>query len=142
MLSPLTARDAPGPRPPAPDRSDDPCDIAIRYGLDLARKAASPGCRRLLGYEPDEWISLSVADTAYLDEAGAEWLRALRAVASGAAERGSAIYRLCHKTKHWVWVEETLRPERDAEGRVTLEESGDDVITKISRPYLDWMVTD
>jgi hypothetical protein len=34
------------------------------------------------------------------------------------------------------------RPDRDGEGRVTLEENSLDIIVKISRPYLQFSITD
>jgi hypothetical protein len=51
-------------------------------------------------------------------------------------------FRDCPYIKVDVEFDPVGRPERDAEGRVTLEESDADVITKISRPYLDWVVLD
>ena len=52
------------------------------------------------------------------------------------------VYRECLYIKVDVEFEPVGRPARDADGRVTLVESKDDVIRKISKPYLDWMVID
>src|SRR3954447_18751781 len=93
--------------------------VVVRTSLDLKREAVSPACKRLLGCEPEEWAGRAVSDTIHLDEARAELLRSLRGVASGDLERGAAIYRLRDKRKHWVWVEETFQPARDADGRIT-----------------------
>jgi hypothetical protein len=52
------------------------------------------------------------------------------------------VYRGCPYMKVDVEFEPVGRPARDGEGRVTLEEAGEDVIKKISKPYLDWSVLD
>jgi hypothetical protein len=41
-----------------------------------------------------------------------------------------------------VEFEPVGRPARDGAGRVTLKEAEEDVIKKISKPYLDWSVID
>jgi hypothetical protein len=56
--------------------------------------------------------------------------------------RRTYVYRECPYFKVDVEFEPVGRPARDAEGRVTLEESDADVIKSISRPYLDWSITD
>ncbi|HUK91220.1 MAG TPA: hypothetical protein VLZ81_12515 [Blastocatellia bacterium] len=52
------------------------------------------------------------------------------------------VHQQCPLIKVDVEFAAVGRPERDAEGRVTVIESGDDVIVKISRPYLAWPVDD
>ncbi|HZS47761.1 MAG TPA: hypothetical protein VFC63_22015 [Blastocatellia bacterium] len=52
------------------------------------------------------------------------------------------VYKQCRYIKVDVEFHAVGRPDRDAEGRVTLVESEADVITKISKPYLDWSVAD
>jgi hypothetical protein len=52
------------------------------------------------------------------------------------------VYRGCPYMKVNVEFEPVGRPARDGEGRVTLKEAGEDVIKKISKPYLDWSVLD
>ena len=98
--------------------ADSISDIVVLNSLDLVRAYVSPAGRRLIGYEPEEWVGRPVSDAIYLDEASAAYLESLRAVAAGDLERGSAVYRLRHRTKHWVWVEETFQPVRDAGGRI------------------------
>ena len=41
-----------------------------------------------------------------------------------------------------VEFEPVGRPAHDAEGRVTLVESDEDLITQLSKPYLAWIVAD
>ncbi|SRR6266496_2951263 len=48
------------------------------------------------------------------------------------------VYRECAYIKVDVEFEPVGRPARDAEGRVTHVEANEDVIKKISKPYLDW----
>jgi hypothetical protein len=52
------------------------------------------------------------------------------------------VYRECPYIKVDVEFEAVGRPARDAEGRVTLAEGGRDIIVKISKPYLEWSVSD
>ena len=52
------------------------------------------------------------------------------------------VYRECPYIKVDVEFEAVGRPARDADGRVTLVEANEDVITKISKPYLEWMTLD
>ena len=48
------------------------------------------------------------------------------------------VYRGCPYIKVDVEFEPVRRPARDAEGRVTLIEATDDVIKRMSKPYLEW----
>jgi hypothetical protein len=52
------------------------------------------------------------------------------------------VYRECSYIKVDVEFQPVGRPARDTDGRVTLVEANGDVIKKISKPYLDWMVLD
>lgn len=52
------------------------------------------------------------------------------------------VYRECPYIKVDVEFEPVGRPARDTDGRVTLVEADEDVISKISKPYLEWMVID
>jgi hypothetical protein len=52
------------------------------------------------------------------------------------------VYRECPYIKVDVEFEPVGRPASDADGRVTLIEANEDVIKKISKPYLDWSVID
>ena len=54
----------------------------------------------------------------------------------------SYVYRDCSYIKVDVEFEAVGRPARDADGRVTPVEANEDVIKKISKPYLEWMVID
>ncbi len=56
--------------------------------------------------------------------------------------RRTYVYRECQYIKVDVEFEPVGRPARDAEGRVTLVEANEDVIKKISRPYLEWGILD
>ena len=56
--------------------------------------------------------------------------------------RRTYVYRRCPTIKVDVEFEAVGRPSRDAEGRVTTIESDQDVITKMSRPYLARQVID
>jgi hypothetical protein len=52
------------------------------------------------------------------------------------------VSRDCAYVKVDVEFQALSRPDRNNEGRVTLEESPGDIIVKISRPYLQYSITD
>ena len=52
------------------------------------------------------------------------------------------VYRDCSYIKVDIEFEAVGRAARDADGRVTPVEANEDVIKKISKPYLEWMVID
>jgi hypothetical protein len=52
------------------------------------------------------------------------------------------VFRGCHLIKVDVEFDPVGRSARDLEGRVTLVEADEDVIKRISKPYLDWSVVD
>lgn len=56
--------------------------------------------------------------------------------------RRTFVSRDCPYFKIDVQFEAVGRPARDASGRVTLEEDSQDVITQISRPYLQFTIVD
>ena len=56
--------------------------------------------------------------------------------------RRTYVYRGCPYVKVDVEFDPAGRPPRDTSGRVTLVESGADVITSISKPYLEWSILD
>ena len=56
--------------------------------------------------------------------------------------RRTYVYRECSMFKVNVEFQAVGRPARDTEGRVTLIESPDDVITRISRPYIARPISD
>lgn len=64
---------------------------------------ASPSCQRLLGYSPEEMLSVHPATVVHPDD----WRRVdgvNRAMADG-RELGFSIHRLRHKEGHWVWIQ-------------------------------------
>jgi hypothetical protein len=56
--------------------------------------------------------------------------------------RRTYAYRGCPYVKVDVEFQAVGRPPRDQEGRVTLVEAPNDVIASISKPYLEWSITD
>ena len=52
------------------------------------------------------------------------------------------VSRECPYFKVGVRFEAVGRPSRDADGRVTLEESDQDIVVEISRPFLEFSITD
>ena len=77
-------------------------DMILLVGQDGKRLYASPASRRLLGYEPDETIALTLKDSIHPDDAP-------RVLPLLAAEAGDTLltYRLRRKDGSYAWVETT-----------------------------------
>jgi hypothetical protein len=95
--------------------------------------------------EQTEWIvqSLKEMQTVKIGVTRAELLKVF--TTEGGISTGlnrTYVFRKCQLIKVDVEFEAVGRPARDAEGRVTLIEAHEDVIKKVSKPYLDWGVTD
>jgi hypothetical protein len=56
--------------------------------------------------------------------------------------RRTFVSRECAYFKVDVEFRAVGRPDRDSDGRVTLEEDARDIIVKISRPYLQFAIAD
>ena len=92
-----------------------------------------------------DWIahSLKEMQTVKVNMTRADLLKIF--TAEGGISTGlnrTYVYRKCQLIKVDVEFEPVGRPARDAEGRVTLVEANEDVIKKVSKPYLEWGVTD
>ena len=110
--------------------ADNSTDLILLIGADGKRLYASPACRKLLGYEPDETVALSLKDAIHPDDAP-------RVLPVLAARPGDTLlaYRMRRKDDTYVWVETTgktvelangerqrLIIVRDIEKRVVAEE--------------------
>jgi diguanylate cyclase (GGDEF)-like protein/PAS domain S-box-containing protein len=106
-------------------------DMILLVGHDGKRLYASPASRRLLGYEPDEAIALSLKESIHPDDAP----RVLPILAAQPTDT-LLTYRLRRKDGGYVWVETTgktvdlangerqrLIIVRDNEKRVAAEEA-------------------
>jgi hypothetical protein len=95
--------------------------------------------------EHTEWIaeSLREMNTIEVGMTRGELLRIF--MTEGGLSTGlmrTYVNRRCHYIKVDVEFEPVGRPAHDAEGRVTLVESDEDLITQLSKPYLAWIVAD
>lgn len=95
--------------------------------------------------EQTEWIahSLKQMQTVKVGMTRADLLKVF--TTEGGLSSGlnrTYVYRQCPLIKVDVEFEPVGRPARDGEGRVTLIEANEDVIKKVSKPYLEWGVTD
>ena len=99
----------------------------------------------LVTREHTEWVaeSLREMETVRVGMTRAELLRVF--ATEGGLSTGLSrtyVYRECPYIKLDVEFEPVGRSARDTEGRVTLVESDEDLISRISKPYLDWSVDD
>jgi diguanylate cyclase (GGDEF)-like protein/PAS domain S-box-containing protein len=85
-------------------------DMILLVGLDGQRYYASPACRALLGYEPEEMLEIRTRDALHPDDV----TRVIDALATGGAG-GPLTYRMRRKDGSYLWVETTGRVVRLAE---------------------------
>ncbi|MBU3078548.1 PAS domain S-box protein [Sphingomonas sp. XMGL2] len=93
--------------------ADNSNDMIFRVGLDGVRTYASPACRTVLGWEPEELIGRQALDTIHPDDR-----TVTRAAASSLLDgvaAPTAIYRQRRRDGAYVWLEATYRLVRDPE---------------------------
>ncbi|HLH48361.1 MAG TPA: PAS domain S-box protein [Roseiarcus sp.] len=84
--------------------AENTADMILLVGIDGRRSYASPACRALLGYEPEEMLQIRTKDAVHPDDAP-KVLQALAAATTGA----SLTYRMRRKDGRYVWVETSGR---------------------------------
>lgn len=118
--------------------------VASVFALALISSALSAQSSRR-SHEQTEWIANSLNDmqTIKVGMTRTDLLGVF--TTEGGLSTGlnrTYVYRQCPYIKVDVEFEPVGRPARDAEGRVTLIEANEDVIKTISKPYLEWSITD
>jgi diguanylate cyclase (GGDEF)-like protein/PAS domain S-box-containing protein len=99
--------------------ADNSTDMVFQLDRNLACQYASPACREILGFAPEELIGVSCLKQAHRDDA--ERMRlALNTLASGRTERMSLASRMRHRDGRWIWVEAQLRAPRDPDTGETI----------------------
>ncbi len=89
-------------------------DTITQINLDLTRRYASPACRALLGYEPEEMVALPPGAIIHPEDFP-DVERTMRALIaqSVARDRVTVTYRIRHKAGHFVSVETAISLVRD-----------------------------
>ena len=99
--------------------ADNASDMIVRLDLQLIRRYVSPGCRDLLGYEPEELEGES--PLPFFHPEHSEHVTAcLRDMAAG-RDRNHITNRVRHRDGHWVWVDVSLKLMRDPESGAPME---------------------
>jgi diguanylate cyclase (GGDEF)-like protein/PAS domain S-box-containing protein len=106
-------------------------DLILLLGAEDERLYASPVCKKLLGFEPEEMLALRPRECIHPEDIG----RVLDVLVNGTKEN-SLRYRMRRKDGRYVWVEATGRPiriagqsqrrmvvVRDIEERMAMEQS-------------------
>lgn len=86
-------------------------DMIFRVGLDGVRQYASPACRAVLGWEPEELVGKQALDTIHPDDR-AKTRAAATSLLDG-VETPTAVYRQRRRDGGYVWLEATYRLVRD-----------------------------
>ena len=112
----------------------------------LVVSISAPSVRSHQRAQPQtEWVAHSLREmqTVKVGMTRADLLKVFTAEGGLSTGLGRTYaYRDCPYIKVDVEFEPAGRPERDRDGRVTLREANEDVIKKISKPYLDWPILD
>jgi PAS domain S-box-containing protein len=93
--------------------ADNATDMISRHTLEGVYLYASPACRRMLGYEPDELVGEGAYDFLHSDD-----LAAIRASQVAILEQPvvhTVRYRMRHKDGSYLWVETASHALRNAE---------------------------
>lgn len=94
-------------------------DMIIRLSPELQRLYASPACRTLLGYEPEEMIGHHPRELVHPDDQEAtEHSLFGRLLAGHATARAS--YRALRKDGRYIWLEASFRRLEDGSGFVSV----------------------
>ena len=94
--------------------ADSTSDVITQLDLDFRRRYASPACRAVLGYEPEELLGLRPSDTMHPEDAAAVKELTGRLVAGLAGgDRTTTTYRFRHKQGRWIWIEAGINLVRD-----------------------------
>lgn len=97
--------------------ADNTLDMISRLSPDGTCMYVSPACRRVLGVEPEALVGAPFSTRVHAEDAPRLARNPLTSL--GTREMLTLTYRQRHADGHYVWVEMTARPLRDAAGRVT-----------------------
>jgi PAS domain S-box-containing protein len=93
-------------------------DMIVLGTPDFVREYVSPGCRDLLGYEPEELIGGTPHPLVHPDDA--DRVAAFGQNMVAVLKAGYIVCRMRHRDGHWIWVESSLKVLRDPDTGVAL----------------------
>jgi len=88
-------------------------DLISRHTLDGICLYASPACRTLLGFEPEEIVGRSILELVHPDDV--EPLREIQERLGVQTDTLTTRYRVMRKDEGWIWFETTSRTIRSPE---------------------------
>ena len=97
-------------------------DMIVAMDMQYRRHYVSPGCRDMLGYEPEELIGGSPMSLAHPDDAE-RIMECLNGLATGEG-RSRITYRVRHRNGNWLWVDFLYKLIRDPDSGAPLEIHG------------------
>lgn len=106
-------------------------DMLSRHTPGGVYTYVSPACRELIGYEPEELLGQSAYDLFHPDDFAA--ITASHADVLDAPDVSTVVYRIRHRTGHYVWFETTSHTVRDADTGeiVEIQTSSRDVTPRV-----------
>lgn len=119
--------------------------VLVAAGLFLAHRLTAAGKPEPRPETHTEWITRSLKEmqTVKPGMTRAQLLKVFTTEGGlSTTQARTYVYRECPYIKVDVTFKIEGRPERDAEGRLTSEESLQDTIVTITKPYLNWSIMD
>ncbi len=94
--------------------ADTTSDVITQLDLNLIRRYVSPGCRSMLGYEPEDMLNMTPSVLIHPEDAAAV-RNVMELLAAGAVpgDKSTVTNRMRHKAGHWVWLEAAINLVRD-----------------------------
>ncbi len=86
-------------------------DMIVRIGMDGVRRYASPACRNLLGFEPEELVGETPLSVIHPEDRDGV-VTTCKSLLTGTPDPICA-YRQLHRDGHYVWLEASFRLVRD-----------------------------
>jgi PAS domain S-box-containing protein len=91
-------------------------DLVMRCSREGIIRYASPASAAVLGYAPAALVGMTIPELTHPEDVvGREEHLAL---IDASPEGGTRLARMSHRDGRWLWLEATVRPIRDAGGRV------------------------
>jgi diguanylate cyclase (GGDEF)-like protein/PAS domain S-box-containing protein len=87
--------------------ADNATDMLSRHTPQGIYLYASPACRLLLGYQPEDLIGMRLDELVHPDDV--ERFRAMEYLSSDVSSSEAISYRICHKDGRYIWFETTMR---------------------------------
>ena len=95
--------------------ADNASDMVVRRSAANVRTYVSPSSLELLGFTPEEMLTIPLSETIHPDDARSS-AAMMDSLLAGLIDQGCVTHRNRHKDGRWIWVEARCRLVRDEGG--------------------------